>query len=55
MRRNNEFVGLHESNDPPGEFSIEELLADWRKLEMLDLERRKEVGKGSVLTWKVVM
>jgi hypothetical protein len=38
FRRDNEFVGIHESNDPPGEFSIEELLAE--------LEKVKDVGPG---------
>ena len=33
MRRNNEFAGLHNNNDPPGEFSIEELLAELEKVE----------------------
>ena len=55
MRRNNEFVGLHESNDPPGEFSIEELLTELEKVKDVRPGKRKEVGKGSVLTWKVVM
>ena len=32
LRRNNEFAGLHESNDSPGEFSIEELLAELEKV-----------------------
>jgi hypothetical protein len=38
LRRNNEFVGLHESNDPPSKFSIEELMAE--------LERVKHVRPG---------
>jgi hypothetical protein len=38
LRKNNEFVGLHESNDPPGKFSIEELMAE--------LERVKHVRPG---------
>jgi hypothetical protein len=28
----NEFGGIHENNDPPGEFSIEELLAEFEKV-----------------------
>lgn len=38
LRKNNEFVGLHESNDPPGKFSMEELMAE--------LERVKHVRPG---------
>jgi len=38
LRRNNEFIGLHESNDPPGKFCMEELLAE--------LERVKDVRPG---------
>ncbi|KAG8061269.1 hypothetical protein GUJ93_ZPchr0003g17402 [Zizania palustris] len=33
LQRNNEFAGLHESNDPPGEFCIEEFLAKLDKVE----------------------
>ena len=44
MRRNNEFVGLHESNDPPGEFSIEELLAELEKVR--DVRPGKAQGSG---------
>ena len=55
MRRNNEFAGLYDSNDPSGEFSIEELLTELEKVKDVRPGKRKEVGKGSVLTWKVVM
>jgi hypothetical protein len=39
LRSNNEFADIHESNDPSGEFSIEELLAE--------LEKVKDVRPGS--------
>ena len=39
MRRNNEFIGLYESNDPPGKFSEEELMAQ--------LEKVKDVRPGN--------
>jgi hypothetical protein len=32
LRRDNEFASIHESNDQPGEFSIEELLAELEKV-----------------------
>jgi hypothetical protein len=32
FRRDNEFDSIHESNDPSGEFSIEELLAELEKV-----------------------
>jgi hypothetical protein len=56
LRRNNEFAGLFESNEAPGKFSTEELLAELKKLKMLDLGRRtKNVRKESVQTLKVVI
>jgi hypothetical protein len=42
LQRDNEFAGIHESNDPPGEFSIEELLAE--------LEKVKDVRTGKPLS-----
>jgi hypothetical protein len=45
LLRNNEFVGLHESNDPPGEFSIEMLLAELEKLKDVRPRRAKASGK----------
>jgi hypothetical protein len=44
LRRNNEFAGLDESNDPSGEFSIEELLAELEKVK--DVRPRKPQGSG---------
>jgi hypothetical protein len=38
LQSDNEFVGIHESNDPPDEFSIEELL--------VELEKVKDVRPG---------
>jgi len=32
LRRNNKFVGLHGTNDPPDKFSKEELLAELEKV-----------------------
>lgn len=32
LRRNNEFVGLHERNDEPGKFSKEELQVEFEKV-----------------------
>jgi hypothetical protein len=37
LRRDNEFVDIHESNDPLGEFSIEELLAELEKVKYVRL------------------
>jgi hypothetical protein len=51
LRRNNKFVGLHESNDPPSKFSIEELMAGLERVNMLGLGSNKEIGKGSILIW----
>jgi hypothetical protein len=47
LRRDNEFAGIHESNDPPGEFSIEELLAELEKVK--DVRPRKPQSSGK---WK---
>jgi hypothetical protein len=44
LRRNNEFAGLHESNDPPAKFSIEELLAELEKVK--DVRPGKPQGSG---------
>jgi hypothetical protein len=40
----NEFAGIHESNDPPGEFSIEELLAELEKVK--DVRHGKPQSSG---------
>lgn len=55
LRTNNEFTGLHESNDPPGKFCTEELLAELERVKTSDLGSHKELGKGSVPTLKGVM
>jgi hypothetical protein len=52
LRRNNEFVGLHGTSEQPTQFTIEELLAELEKVNMLDLGSNKNVGRGSILTWK---
>jgi hypothetical protein len=44
LRMDNEFVGIHESNDPPGEFSIEELLAELEKVK--DVRPREQQSGG---------
>jgi len=41
LRRNNEFAALHESNDQPGQFSIEELLAELEKVKDVTPGKRK--------------
>jgi hypothetical protein len=53
LRRNNEFDGLHKSNDPPGKFYTEELLVELERVK--DQGSHKELGKGSVPTLKGVM
>jgi hypothetical protein len=45
FRRDNEFVGIHESNDPPGEFSIEELLAELEKVKDVRPGKPQSSGK----------
>jgi hypothetical protein len=42
----NEFVGIHESNDPPGEFSIEELLAELEKVKDVRPGKPQSSGKS---------
>jgi hypothetical protein len=62
LRRNNKFVGLHESNDPPGEFSIEQLLAELEKVKDVRPGKAKASGKmkcsdsegGHVKIWSQV-
>jgi hypothetical protein len=64
----NEFAGIHERNDPSGEFSMEELLAKMEKVKDVrpgkpkssgkrkhsDLEGRKvEIWSGMVSSWKL--
>jgi hypothetical protein len=44
LRRDNEFADIHESNDPPGEFSIEELLAELEKVK--DVRPGKPQSRG---------
>jgi hypothetical protein len=43
--RDNEFVGIHESNDPPGELSIEELLAELEKVKDVTPGKPQSSGK----------
>jgi hypothetical protein len=40
-----EFAGIHESNDPPGEFSIEELLAELENLKYVRPGKLQSSGK----------
>jgi hypothetical protein len=57
--RDNEFADIHESNDPPGEFSIEELLAEFekvkdvrpRKLQSSEKRKRSDLEGGKVKIW----
>ncbi|WVZ71512.1 hypothetical protein U9M48_020091 [Paspalum notatum var. saurae] len=59
LRRNNEFAGLHESNDPPSEFSTEELLAELEKVkevrpgkqQVCGKRKRSELDRGHVRIW----
>jgi hypothetical protein len=44
LQSNNEFAGIHESNDPSGEFSIEELLAELEKVK--DVRPGKPQSRG---------
>jgi hypothetical protein len=43
--RENEFASIHESNDPPGEFSIEELLAELEKVKDVRPGKPQRSGK----------
>jgi hypothetical protein len=45
FQRENEFAGIHESNDPLSEFSIEELLAELEKVKDLRLGKPQSSGK----------
>ena len=45
LQRNNEFVGLHESNEQPSQFTIEELLAELEKVKDVRPEKQQECGK----------
>jgi hypothetical protein len=65
LRRNNEYLGLHESNDPPGEFSKEELIQELEKVRYVrpgrqqgslkrkrsDLDNDKTIWKRRVSLW----
>jgi hypothetical protein len=63
LQSDNEFAGIHESNDPPGEFSIEEMLAELEKVKDVRpgkpqcSEKRKrsdlEGGKVKIWSWMV--
>jgi hypothetical protein len=45
LRRDNEFAGIHESNDPLGEFSIEELLTELEKVKDVRSGKQQSSGK----------
>jgi hypothetical protein len=45
LRRNNEFVGLHESNEQPTQFTIEKLLAELEKVKHVRPGKQQECGK----------
>jgi hypothetical protein len=45
LQIDNEFAGIHESNDPPGEFSIEELLAELEKVKDVRPGKQQSGGK----------
>jgi hypothetical protein len=59
LRRDNEFAGIHESNDPPGKFSIEELLAELEKVKYVRpgkqqsswKRKRSDLEGGKVKIW----
>jgi hypothetical protein len=59
FRRNNEFAGIHESNDPLSEFSIEELLAELEKVKDVvpgkpqssGKRKRSDLEGGKVKIW----
>ena len=45
LRRNNEYAGLHESDDPLEKFTIEELLAELQKVRDVRPGKQQETGK----------
>ena len=45
MWRNNEYVGLHESNEQPSQFTIEEVLAELEKVKDVRPGKQQECGK----------
>ena len=45
LQRNNEYAGLHESDDPPEKFTIEELLAELEKVRDVRPGKQQESGK----------
>jgi hypothetical protein len=49
--RDNEFASIHESNDPPGEFSIEELLAKLEKVKDVRPGKSQSNGKRKCSNW----
>jgi hypothetical protein len=59
LRRNNEFVGLHESNDPPSKFSIEELMAELERVKHVRPRKQQgnrkrkhfDMDKDEVVVW----
>jgi hypothetical protein len=55
LRRNSEFAGLHESNDPPGKFCTEELLAELERVKDVRPGKPQGTRKGSVPTLKGIM
>jgi hypothetical protein len=58
LRRNNLFVGLHETDDPPGQFTMEELLAELEKAMNPQVcgKRKRSNSKGAhVKIWSRMM
>jgi hypothetical protein len=59
LHRNNEFVGLHESNDSPSKFSIEELMAELERVKHVRLGKQQgnrkrkhsDMDKDEVVVW----
>jgi hypothetical protein len=45
LQRNNEYVGLFESNEAPESFSAEELLAELEKVKDVRPGKKQECGK----------
>jgi hypothetical protein len=54
LRRDNEVARIHKSNDPPSEFSIEELLVELEKVKDVRPGKQQSSGERKCLTWKVV-
>jgi hypothetical protein len=45
LRKNNEYSGLHGTNDPPGKFTKEELLAEFEKVTHVKLGMKQKESR----------